>query len=157
MQLQKGKTMEEMMIGYLMGTLSVSIMVLWIKEKYITPERISEGDINFDDLTEKISLLSDQKDRLYEVENMITEIETAEHRERGIALNLSMPTADSKYNFLVNNQSEAVLDLLYEERQKLRSSIVNELSKITIRSTKNVRKTFPESTEIVKRGVSCND
>ncbi len=149
--------MEEMMIGYLMGTLSVSIMVLWIKEKYITPERISEGDINFDDLTEKISLLSDQKDRLYEVENMITEIETAEQGERGISLNLSMPTADSKYNFLVNNQSETVLDLLYEERQKLRSSIVNELSKITIRSTKNVRKTFPESTEIVKRGVSCND
>lgn len=151
--------MNEMAL-YFSGAISMFLLSSWMKKKDtvsvpVAPEQ--EGDINFDDLTEKISLLSDQKDRLYEVENMITEIETAEHRERGIALNLSMPTADSKYNFLVNNQSEAVLDLLYEERQKLRSSIVNELSKITIRSTKNVRKTFPESTEIVKRGVSCND
>ena len=72
------------------------------------------------------------KKQLLEIENMITEIESAEPDERQIALNLLMPTADTRYNFLVNNQSEAVLELLYAERKKLRFSIVNELSKTTI-------------------------
>ena len=119
-----------------------------------TPVKVNTGDIDFMDLTEKIDSLSDLKEQLLEIENMITEIESAEQNERQIALNLSMPTVDTKYNFLVNNQSEAVLELLYAERKKLRFSIVNELSKITIRSTQNVCKTFPKNT---KRGVACND
>lgn len=128
-----------------------------VKETVPVPIPINTGDINFDDLTERIEALSDLKEQLYDVENMITEIESAEQGERGIALNISMPTADTKYNFLVNNQSEAVLELLYSERRKLRSSIVEELSKITIRSTKNVRKTFAETSENEKRGVVYND
>lgn len=119
-----------------------------------TPVKVNTVDIDFMDLTEKIDSLSDLKEQLLEIENMITEIESAEQNERQIALNLSMPTVDTKYNFLVNNQSEAVLELLYAERKKLRFSIVNELSKITIRSTQNVCKTFPKNT---KRGVACND
>ena len=119
-----------------------------------TPVKVNTVDIDFMDLTEKIDFLSDLKDQLLEIENMITEIESAEQNERQIALNLSMSTVDIKYNFLVNNQSEAVLELLYAERKKLRFSIVNELSKITIRSTQNVCKTFPKNT---KRGVACND
>ena len=122
-----------------------------------TPVKVNTVDIDFMDLTEKIDSLSDLKEQLLEIENMITEIESAEQNERQIALNLSMPTVDTKYNFLVNNQSEAVLELLYVERKKLRFSIVNELSKITIRSTQNVCKTFPKSTEITKRGAACND
>lgn len=124
-----------------------------VRETVLVPVS-STGDIDFDELTEKIEALSDLKEQLYDVENMITEIEAAEQGERGIALNLTMPTVDKKYNFLVNNQSEAVLELLYAERKKLRFSIVNELSKITIRSTQNVCKTFPKNT---KRGVACND
>ena len=119
-----------------------------------TPVKVNTVDIDFMDLTEKIDSLSDLKEQLLEIENMITEIESAEQNERQIALNLSMPTVDTKYNFLVNNQSEAVLELLYAERKKLRFSIVNELSKITIRSTQNVCKTFPKNT---KRGAACND
>ena len=119
-----------------------------------TPVKVNTVDIDFMDLTEKIDSLSELKEQLLEIENMITEIESAEQNERQIALNLSMPTVDTKYNFLVNNQSEAVLELLYAERKKLRFSIVNELSKITIRSTQNVCKTFPKNT---KRGVACND
>lgn len=119
-----------------------------------TTVKVNTVDIDFMDLIEKIDSLSDLKEQLLEIENMITEIESAEQNERQIALNLSMPTVDTKYNFLVNNQSEAVLELLYAERKKLRFSIVNELSKITIRSTQNVCKTFPKNT---KRGVACND
>lgn len=122
-----------------------------------TPVKVNTVDIDFMDLTEKIDSLSDLKEQLLEIENMITEIESAEQNERQIALNLSMPTVDTKYNFLVNNQSEAVLELLYAERKKLRFSIVEELSKITIRSTKNVRKTFAETPENEKREVVYND
>jgi len=138
-------------------TALVTRAMLFKNEKETVPVSVNTGDIDFDELTEKIESLSDLKEQLYDVENMITEIEAAEQGERGIALNLTMPTTDTKYNFLVNNQSEAVLELLYAERKKLRFSIVEELSKITIRSTKNVRKTFTENTEIVKRGVACND
>jgi len=138
-------------------TALVTRAMLFKNEKEAVPVPVNTGDIDFDELTERIEALSDLKEQLYDVENMITEIEISEQGERGIALNLSMPTADTKYNFLVNNQSEAVLELLYTERKKLRFSIVEELSKITIRSTKNVRKTFTENTEIVKRGVACND
>lgn len=55
---------------------------------------------------------------------MITEIETAEQGKREIVLNLSMPTADTKYNFLVNSQSETVLELLREENEMLRRRII---------------------------------
>ena len=116
-----------------------------------TPVKVNTGDIDFMDLTEKIDSLSDLKERLLEIENMITEIESAEQNERKIALNLSMPTADNQYSFLVNNSCNAVLELLYSERKKLRSSIVSVIEKIQIRSTKNVRKTSPENTD---RGVA---
>ena len=138
-------------------TALVTRAMLFKNVKETVPVSVNTGDVDFDELTEKIEALSDLKEQLYDVENMITEIEAAEQGERGIALNLSMPTADTKYNFLVNNQSGAVLELLYAERQKLRFSIVNELSKITIRSTKNVRKTFAETPENETRGVGYND
>ena len=138
-------------------TALVTRAMLFKNEKEAVPVPVNTGDIDFDELTERIEALSDLKEQLYDVENMITEIETAEQGERGIALNLSMPTADTKYNFLVNNQSEAVLELLYAERRKLRFSIVEELSKITIRSTQNVCKTFSKNAEITKRGAVCDD
>ena len=116
-----------------------------------TPVKVNTVDIDFMDLTEKIDSLSDLKEQLLEIENMITEIESAEQNERQIALNLSMPTADNQYSFLVNNSCNAVLELLYSERKKLRSSIVSVIEKIQIRSTKNVRKTSPENTD---RGVA---
>ena len=116
-----------------------------------TPVKVNTGDIDFMDLTEKIDSLSDLKEQLLEIENMITEIESAEQNERQIALNLSMPTADNQYSFLVNNRCNAVLELLYSERKKLRSSIISVIEKIQIRSTKNVRKTSPENTD---RGVA---
>lgn len=119
-----------------------------------TPVKVNTGDIDFVDLTEKIDSLSDLKEQLLEIENMITEIESAEQNERQIALNLSMPTADNQYSFLVNNSCNAVLELLYSERKKLRSSIISVIEKIQIRSTKNVRKTLPENTD---RGVVYND
>ena len=103
-----------------------------------TPVKVNTVDIDFMDLTEKIDSLSDLKEQLLEIENMITEIESAEQNERQIALNLSMPTADNQYSFLVNNSCNAVLELLYSERKKLRSSIVSVIEKIQIRSTKNV-------------------
>ncbi|MDD6827396.1 MAG: hypothetical protein PUE12_15085 [Oscillospiraceae bacterium] len=138
-------------------TALVTRAMLFKNEKETVPVPVKTEDIDFDELTERIEALSDLKEQLYDVENMITEIEAAEQGERGIVLNLTMPTVDTKYNFLVNNQSEAVLELIYAERKKLRFSIVNELSKITIRSTQNVCKTFPKSTEITKRGAACND
>ena len=140
---------------YFSGVISMFLLSSWMKKKDtvsvpVAPEQ--EGDINFDELTERIEALSDLKEQLYDVENMITEIEAAEQKERGIALNLSMPTSARKYNFLVNNQSGTVLDLLHEERQKLRSSIVNELSKITIRSNGNVTETMRKNRKICRQG-----
>lgn len=122
-------------------------------EEKALPPAPDIGKVDFDDLTEKIESLSDLKDQLYEIENMITEIESSEQGERGVAIKLTMPAADTNYNFLVNNQSDAVLNLLYTERCRLRSSIVSELSKIQIRSTQNVRKTMMKTTS---RGEVCN-
>ena len=141
--------MNEMAL-YFSGVISMFLLSSWMKKK--NPVQVLEctGDINFDELTERIEALSDLKEQLYDVENMITEIEASEQGERGIALNLTMPTADTKYNFLVNNQSEAVLELLYAERRKLRSSIVENLSKIRIRSNENVTQT------IIKREKTIN-
>ena len=156
MQFRKEKTMNIIAI-FLSGAVTALVTrAMFVKNSNTTdtPVKVNTVDIDFMDLTEKIDSLSDLKEQLLEIENMITEIESAEQNERQIALNLSMPTVDTKYNFLVNNQSEAVLELLYAERKKLRFSIVNELSKITIRSTQNVCKTFPKNT---KRGVACND
>lgn len=143
--------MNEMAL-YFSGVISMFLLSSWMKKK--NPVQVLEctGDINFDELTERIEALSDLKEQLYDVENMITEIEAAEQKERGIALNLSMPTSARKYNFLVNNQSGTVLDLLHEERQKLRSSIVNELSKITIRSNGNVTETMRKNRKICRQG-----
>lgn len=135
-------------------TALVTRAMLYKNVKETVPVPVNTGDINFDELTEKIEALSDLKEQLYDVENMITEIEAAEQGERGIALNLTMPTADTKYNFLVNNQSEAVLELLYAERKKLRFSIVEELSKITIRSNENVTQTMRKREKTVNGGVA---
>lgn len=115
------------------------------------------GDVDFVELMDEIDNLSDLKEQLEEVENMLTEIEGADPNQRGIALHISMPTSNNNYSLLANNSSEAVIQMLYSERQKLRSSLVNEIEKMRIRSTKNVRKTLIENTEISKRGVAANE
>ena len=131
-------------------TALVTRAMLFKNEKETAPVPVKTEDIDFDELTERIKSLSDLKEQLYDVENMITEIEASEQGERAVAFNITMPTADTKYNFLVNNQSEAVLELLYAERRKLRSSIVENLSKIRIRSNENVTQT------IIKREKTIN-
>ena len=152
-----GITLRKVVLIFAWVGFFASIMLIFAFWKYILERKIKEtntGDIDFMDLTEKIDSLSDLKEQLLEIENMITEIESAEQNERQIALNLSMPTADNQYSFLVNNSCNAVLELLYSERKKLRSSIISVIEKIQIRSTKNVRKTLPENTD---RGVVYND
>lgn len=139
--------------GAVMALVLRSFMLRNKDTKKLCQNSLQVSDIDFDDLSEKIESLSLMKEQLYELENMITEIESAEQGERGITFNLSMPTADNEYKFLVNNSSDEMLSLLYKERKKLRFSIVDELSKIQIRSNANVTQTLKKSTD---RGGVCN-
>lgn len=81
--------------------------------------------IAFNDIELLIDDLTEKKTQLEIIENMITDIENCEPSERATAFNISMPANSCSVSLLANNSSECILQLLYSERQALRSSIVH--------------------------------
>ena len=119
-----------------------------------TVKPVVNGDVDFVELMDQIDNLSDLKEQLEEIEDMLTEIEGADPDQRGIALHISMPTSNNHYSMLANNSSEAVIKMLYSERQKLRSSLVSEIEKMRIRSNANVTQRMQK---LPKRGVVAHE
>ena len=94
-------------------------------------------DIDFVTISEQIDHLNELKDNLQSIEDMITEIEICEPEERATAINISMPTNNTGIQIVANNSSDDILKLLHKERQRLRSSLVNEIKNLKYRCNGN--------------------
>jgi len=94
-------------------------------------------DIDFDTISEQLEHLNELKDNLQSIEDMITEIEICQPEERATAINISMPTNNTGIQIVANNSSDEVLKLLHKERQKLRSSLTNEIKNLQYRCNGN--------------------
>lgn len=84
--------------------------------------------IAFNDIELLIDELTEKKNQLEIIENMITDIENCDPSERATAFNISMPNNNCSVSLLANNSSDSILKLLYSERHALRSSIVKSIS-----------------------------
>ena len=85
----------------------------------------------------QLDYINELKDKIQNIENIITEIELCNPDERATAINILMPTNNSGIQIVANNSSAAILDLLYTERQTLRSSLVNEIKNLKYRCNGN--------------------
>ena len=94
-------------------------------------------DIDFVTISEQLEHLNELKDNLQSIEDMITEIEICQPEERATAINISMPTNYTGIQIVANNSSDEVLKLLHKERQKLRSSLTNEIKNLQYRCNGN--------------------
>lgn len=144
------------MIGIFISGCITSLVIRYRMQKCGLLDTVKPvtGDVDFVELMDQIDNLSDLKEQLEEIEDMLTEIEGADPDQRGIALHISMPTSNNNYSLLANNSSEAVIKMLYSERQKLRSSLVSEIEKMRIRSNANVTQRMQK---LPKRGVVANE
>lgn len=100
-------------------------------------EREAEDKLKFLETSEHIERLNELKTRIETVEQMITNIETCDPEQRATALNISMPGSSSSYSIIANSSNEKILELLCDERKKLRSSLQNELEKMSYRCNGN--------------------
>lgn len=79
--------------------------------------------INFNKVSESIDKLVMLKTKLSSIENMITDIESCDPAERCTAVRVSSGTGYVA-ELLANSSSTELLRLLYSERDRLRSSII---------------------------------
>lgn len=110
--------------------------------------------VSFHEIECLIDELAQLKEHLEEIENMITDIESCEPSERATAFTISMPANNRSAVFLANRSSESILNLLYSERHRLRSSIVQIVRDLSGVCQKNVK-----NTSAIKcgRGVASNE
>lgn len=87
-------------------------------------EEHAHTQINFNNVMECIDTLAILKNKLLNVENMITDIESCSPAERLTNIQISSVSSGASAELLVNNSSSELLCMLYAEREKLRSSIV---------------------------------
>ena len=99
-------------------------------------------DIDFVTISEQIDYLNDLKDKIQNIEDMITEIEICQPEERSTAINISMPTNNTDIQLIANNSSDEILNLLHKERQKLRSSLANEIKNLKYRCNENCNENY---------------
>ncbi len=95
------------------------------------------SDVDFVAVATQLDYINELKDKIQNIENIITEIELCNPDERATAINILMPTNNSGIQIVANNSSAAILDLLYTERQTLRSSLVNEIKNLKYRCNGN--------------------
>lgn len=95
--------------------------------------------VNFNQINNSLDSLLFLKEKLSDVENMITDIEKCQRGESAVGLNIT--ACGRSVDLVVNNGNEDILKALYSERLVLRSSIVKELQKITPVCHGNVTKT----------------
>ncbi len=113
----------------LFSLLVVLIFVLFF-HKQISKIINKDNNIPYIALDEHINTLSELKENLHNVEQMITDVQICTPHERATAFKLFMHTNNTAVNILADNASENILALLEEERRKLRSSLSCEIKKI---------------------------
>ena len=96
-----------------------------------------QSDIDFITISTQLDYINDLKDKIQNIEDMITEIEICQPEERATAINISMPTNNAGIQIIANNSSDDILDLLHKERQRLRFSLADEIKNLQYRCNGN--------------------
>jgi hypothetical protein len=109
---------------------------------YKTFRRNNKYEKNIDELrfmaiSEHIDTLSELKNHLNDIEQMITDVQICTPSERATAFKLYMHTNNTAVDILADSASENVLALLFAERQKLRSSLYHEIKNLYDRCNSN--------------------
>ncbi len=131
------------MTTFISAILSLGCFILVVKaierDTHTTDNKTTDkhDDIDFVTISEQLEHLNELKDNLQSIEDMITEIEICQPEERATAINISMPTNNTGIQIVANNSSDEVLKLLHKERQKLRSSLTNEIKNLQYRCNGN--------------------
>ena len=111
---------------------SLLVVLIFVLFFYKQISKIINKDYNipYIDLDEHITTISELKENLHNVEQMITDVQICTPNERATAFKLYMHTNHTSVDILADSASENVLALLFAERQKLRSSLSCEIKKI---------------------------
>lgn len=131
------------------------ILILYFLKK-IRKSNQAESDDSDDDnysftsISEQLDKVNEIRKKLSELESMITEIEICDPGEQAVALRILMPTNRSNLDLISDRSSEKLLDLLYHERKKLRSSLTKEIQNLQIRCNENCNENY---SKIQSRGV----
>ena len=94
-------------------------------------------ELRFMAISEHIDTLSELKNHLNDIEQMITDVQICTPSERATAFKLYMHTNNTAVDILADSASENVLALLFAERQKLRSSLYHEIKNLYDRCNSN--------------------
>src|SRR5574344_1145044 len=109
-----------------------------------------QSDIDFVKISTQLDYINELKDKIQNIENMITEIEICQPEERATAINISMPTNNTGIQIIANNSSDDILALLHKERKRLRFSLSDEIKNLQYRCNGNDN----GNNEDLKRGVA---
>jgi len=109
---------------------------------YKTFRRNNKYEKNIDKLrfmaiSEHIDTLSELKNHLNDIEQMITDVQICTPSERATAFKLYMHTNNTAVNIIANNASDNILALLEDERIKLRSTLYHEIRNLYDRCNSN--------------------
>lgn len=114
-----------------------ALLCVWLyrhRKRARTPRQTS--DLYFREIYDNIHKLSDDVDRLEELENLITDIECC-NAEYLKSVRIDVPdtlySKESRHEFVINGNDENskyLLQIAYAERDKLRSSLLENIGKI---------------------------
>lgn len=114
-----------------------------------------QTSLSYVSLEEHINILNCMKERLNIIEQMITDIEVCSPESEYKGVCISVPDNQGKYNkyeLLIDGEDDNslnLLDILYNERQQLRTSLCEEIEKYSTRCNENCNGNYP----IYDRGV----
>ncbi len=101
-----------------------------------------QSDIDFVKISTQLDYINELKDKIQNIENMITEIEICQPEERATAINISMPTNNTGIQIIDNKSSDDILDLLHKERKRLRFSLSDEIKNLKYRCNENCNENY---------------
>ena len=131
------------MTTFISALLSLGCFILVVKaierDTYSVQSKSADeqSDIDFITISTQLDYINELKDKIQNIENMITEIEICQPEERATAINISMPTNNAGIQIIANNSSDDILDLLHKERQRLRFSLADEIKNLQYRCNGN--------------------
>lgn len=118
------------------------------KQVRVTPKEDDEASereqtISYNTIEEYINSLNQLKERLDTIEQMITDIEVCSPDDEIKSVKVSVPNNQgnyNSYNFIVDGEDDTtsdILNMLYSERQMLRTALCKELNNPRYRANAN--------------------
>lgn len=103
-------------------------------------------NIDFAETKKHIDNLNILKDRLEQVENMITDIECCSSEQHQTFITVASGTREVELHIDGENQTtQNLLKTLYAERKKLRTSLSDEIKIMGIRCNENCNEIYPKN------------